>query len=740
MSRRATARRASAKKRYTLDPFEGIEELQDADSEHSPVRRSRDSDSEDEFVVEADPADAAEDDDDDDDDDGDVSGADVEAEAQSDPASDAGEQDLDDAISIAVDDEEDEEEGDEDDEDRPAGTGRTVPRKPREPLTGPDGLLFNRGLPDSVTRKSGKHDKRLFLFGSSIEEFSAIEKACMKWDGQDTLPIRRKPQETGSNAFDYSYWQGNSARKREEKESWNWYFGLGGKEVFAKRQTTSILSNGEGEARTSTNDAPQRPFLAGPLDTPQLIRLDVGSSVSLKELWHQPQTKGIKATSKYSSAGKAGFILNLGAKIRCTEWVPNQPGSAQYLALSTIQARDIPKGTAPAFTPQLPFVAEVQIWKFTSTPQGSVNSDIAPALKYVLRTKWGDVKSIKWCPAPHKQSSTLAKRPLGLLAGVWGDGGLRVIDLMNQPEPLTTDYILVEKAAFESHPPDTLFTGLAWLSATRIAAGCANGCVAVYDLARYSVTGSIRPVIYTSIASGYILSIAACYPSHQNLLLTTSTDGYPRLTDLNQPDPSTPAATVQAPRSRSTQDIAVWNDFCQNALVMDDNFALKGLPLRRFFTTISLGRARSVGTALATSPCHPFVLIGTAHGEVTGSNPMRRIIQPKVLPLLQTWFTHEWRRPTESEAAGDETGPETIGTHGLSRFLEGQKVEQGQRTYREGTMQNSEDKEHGLHFHTVHEEETAVSSLAWNPNKEYGAWAAAGLADGLVRVEDLAAA
>jgi hypothetical protein len=221
MSRRATARRASAKKRYTLDPFEGIEELQDADSEHSPVRRSRDSDSEDEFVVEADPADAAEDDDDDDDD-GDVSGADVEAEAQSDPASDAGEQDLDDAISIAVDDEEDEEEGDEDDEDRPAGTGRTVPRKPREPLTGPDGLLFNRGLPDSVTRKSGKHDKRLFLFGSSIEEFSAIEKACMKWDGQDTLPIRRKPQETGSNAFDYSYWQGNSARKREEKESWNW--------------------------------------------------------------------------------------------------------------------------------------------------------------------------------------------------------------------------------------------------------------------------------------------------------------------------------------------------------------------------------------------------------------------------------------------------------------------------------------------------------------------------------------
>ena len=735
MSRRSTARRASAKKRYTIDPFEGIEELQDAVSEHSPVRRSRDSDSEDEFVVEAETADAVENDDDDEDD---MSGMDAEAEAQSEAASDAGEQDLDDAISIAVDEEEEEGEGEEDDEDRPAG--RSVPRKPRAPLAGPDGLLFNRGLPDSVTRKSGKHDKRLFLFGSSIKEFAAIEKACIKWDGQDTLPPRRKPQEPAGSAFDYSYWQGSAARKREENESWKWYFELGGKESFAKRQTTSMLSIEEGQARVLTSDVPERSFLAGPLNASQLIKLKVGRSISIKELWRQPQSKGFKAVPKNASASKSGFILNLGTKIRCTEWTPNQSGSAQYLALSTIQAREVSKGTAPAFTPQQPHKAEVQIWKFTASSHRAIDSDIPPALKYVLCTEWGDVKSLKWCPAPYRATPTLTKRPLGLLAGIWGDGGLRVIDLMDQPEPLTTDYIHVKRAAFESHPPDTLFTGLTWLSATRIAAGCANGCVAVYDLAQCFTSGSTRPVIYTSIASGYILSIASCYPSHQNLLLTTSTDGYPRLTDLNEPDPATPIGTVQAPRSRSTQDIAVWNDFCQNALVMDDNFALKGLPLRRFFTTISLGRARSVGTALATSPCHPFVLIGTAHGEVTGSNPIRRIIQPKVLPLLQTWFTHEWRRPTEAEMEGDETNPQAIGPHGLSRFMEGYKVEQAQRTYREGSMRNSDDTEHGLHFHTVHEEETAVSSLAWNPNKEYGAWAAAGMADGLLRVEDLAAA
>lgn len=730
MSRRRTARTASAKKRYTVDAFEGIEGLQDDFSDHSPVRHTRDSDSEDEFKVDVEPEEAEEDDEDD------FSNADGEVEAGSDGASDAGEGDLDDAMSIAG----DEDLENEDDDGRPFSYARIGPRKPKVVLMGPDGALYTRGLPESVTRKSGKHDKRLFLFGSSVKEFSAIEKACLKWDGQDTLPARRKTQDSVGNNFDYSYWQGDEARKREEESAWSWYFDAGGKENFSKRQTTTKLSNEEGRARVAPSAAPERAFLIGALDAPQLFKLRVGESMPLTRAWQQPKVQGFKPIPKNAAANKAGFILNLGAKVRCSEWAPNQSTSPQYLAASTLPNRDAHKGVAPAFTPQASHPAEVQIWKFAATKQGSVDSISAPLLKYVLCNEWGDVKALKWCPAPHKRSSAPNRKSLGLLAGIWGDGSLRVIDLMDLPDPSSTEYVHIEKAAFEAHAPDTLFTCLSWLSATRIAVGCANGCVAVFDLAKRSATGFPRPVIYKSIATGYILSIAACYPSHQNLLLTTSADGYPRMTDLNEPDPSTAMGTIQAPRSRSTQDITDWNDFCQTAVVMDDNFALKGLPLRRFFTTVALGRAKSVGTSLATSPCHPFVLMGTAHGEVTGLNPMRRIIQPKVLPLVQSWFGHEWRRPTEAELAGESNGPDGIGPYGLSRITEGLKVEQGQRTYREGSMQNSKDKEHGLHFHTVHEEETAISSLAWNPNREFGSWAAAGLADGLLRVEDLAAA
>jgi transcription factor C subunit 6 len=737
MSRRSTARRVSAKKRYTIDAFEGIEELQDAISEHSPVRRhSRDSDSADEFKIETEPQDAVEDEEEDDEED-----EDVEAEVHSNAASDAGEKELDDAMSIAGDDDDDLDLDDEDDDTRATGLGRANPKRPKQALTGPDGAVYNRGLPDTITRKSGKADKRLFLFGSSVKEFGAIEKAFLKWNGQDTLPLHRKPDNIAADSFDYSYWQGETARKHEEAESWKWYFELGGKEIFEKRQNTTKLSNEDGRARVATSEVPERTFLMGPFTDPKLFRLRVGEALSLKDAWQQPQAAGFKAVPK--NATRAGFILNLGTKIKCTEWAPNHSGTSQYLAISTLHPKELPKNIAPAYTPQPPYPAEIQIWKFAATPRGSIDSDVAPVLKHVFCTKWGDVKVLKWCPAPYERSSSLAKRSIGLLAGIWGDGGLRVIDLMDQPEQSTTNYLQLEKAAFESHPPDTLFSCVAWISANRIAAGCANGCVAIFDLSKHSTSGSPRPVSYTSIASSYVLSIASCYPSHPNLLITTAADGYPRLTDLNQPHPATATGTVLAPRSRATQNFAVWNDFCQNALVMDDNFALKGIPIRRFFTTISLGRARSVGTALATSLCHPFVLMGTAHGEVTGSNPTRRIVQPKAIPLLQTWFGHEWRRPTEAEASGAESSnPEDkrIGPHGLTRFIEGYKIEQGQRQYREGSMQNSDDKEHGLHFHTVHEEATAVTSLAWNPNRECGAWAVAGMADGLVRVEDLAAA
>ncbi|KAI3475180.1 hypothetical protein L1887_63495 [Cichorium endivia] len=412
MTRRTSARGASAKKRYTVDAFEGIEGLQDSGSDHSPVRRSRDSDSGDEFHIESEPADAAEEDEDD------FSVADDEPEGHSDLGSDAGEQDLDDAMSIAA------------------------------------------------TMISNRKTMTIIQLGISVPRIANQRYIC----------------------------RGLTASWQSRKH--------------ASSGMAKMLCRPVGNYK----------------NLPRKIALTaIGKSTALNRAWVQPQAEGFKAVPKHASATKAGFILNLGVKVKCVEWAPNQPGSSQYLATSTL------------------------------------------------------------------------------------------------PRP-----------------------------------GCANGCVAVFDLTKTSVSGIPRPSIYTSVASGYILSITSCYPSHQK--------SFPHHFRRRLPSSNRP----QRPNAR----LAFWHDL--------------------------------------------------------------RASQP-------VWFMHEWRRPTQPELEGQQSTPKPVGNNGLSRFVEGFKVEQGQRTYREGSMQNSDDKDHGLHFHTVHEEETGVSAMSWNPNKECGTWAAAGLASGLLRVEDLAA-
>lgn len=708
MSRRSTGRNVP-RKRYTTDAFEGIEELQDEIGERSPIRHSRDSDSAEEFNLDAEAG--AEDGSSGDE----MSGA--EMEEQSDPASDAGEKDLDDRASIA------------DDQDIVRTISR--PAKPRALKYRTGQTLHNRGIPDGVQRKGVKRVRQLFLFGSSADDTETVRKAIYRWAFEDTLPTRKQPDENGTGGFQPSYWHGEEGRAKEAAESWRWYHHDGGREAFEDRQFDDNISSEA--SQEFLPEGSERSFLMGPYQTPKLFKLGVCETMSLSQAWEATEANGSEHSQQSDQTKRHGFMINVGSKVWCSEWAPNQSGPDQYLAVSALSPRALVPGQQ--FKPQQPHAASIQLWRFRANVKGVIRMDEQPFLDTLLCTRWGDVKAIKWCPAPHEEPVDSNNINLGLLAGVWGDGALRVLDIRTQAGKEATSYRLVTKPAFEAAPPGTVFNSVTWVNSTRIAAGCANGCVAIFDLPNSLFTNPPkppRPCFFASIATGYILSLASAYPSHPNLLITTSTDGYARLTDLTSPNPSSFEATVQAPRARSTQELVVWNDFCQAGIMIDDNFSLKGLPLRRFFTTVALGRSTSAGTALATSPCHPFVLIGSANGEVTGSNPMRRIVESKYIPLLQKWFAHEWRRP----APGDKE--KGFGEYGLARFTEGYKVYEGQRNYNEGAMRDGKRaKEHGLYFHTVYEEETAVTALAWNPNPEYGGWAAAGCADGLLRVEDL---
>ena len=55
----------------------------------------------------------------------------------------------------------------------------------------------------------------------------------------------------------------------------------------------------------------------------------------------------------------------------------------------------------------------------------------------------------------------------------------------------------------------------------------------------------------------------------------------------------------------------------------------------------------------------------------------------------------------------------SIAENGLSRFLDGFKAETVRVSNEQREMANAKE---GVLFHTIHEKETAITALSWNPN------------------------
>lgn len=205
----------------------------------------------------------------------------------------------------------------------------------------------------------------------------------------------------------------------------------------------------------------------------------------------------------------------------------------------------------------------------------------------------------------------------------------------------------------------------------------------------------------------------------------------------------------------------------------DEHYILKHTPIRRYYHNLYSMRLESSITRVATSPVHPAMLVASVEGIVEASNPIGRIANYKTIPWQQKWFVHEWRRPVdelvvkpapvEDIAMPDVDATETPNTpsaerhdvastivsasipkevpsqeilsHPLARITEGYRaVQPGIQHSVASKKPNNPEMNKGL---TIYEAKSAVTALAWNPNLQYGTWAVAGMADGLLRVENI---
>jgi transcription factor C subunit 6 len=636
-----------------------------------------------------------------------------------------------------------------------------VPRVPR------------RGLPD-VPHVLAKESRVIYSVGPAVEDIVAHTRCRDKWIDQPTLPTR-KAKKGDVGGLGYSYFHSKERRQREAAEGWDWYYGQGCREIFSIEQKYNFLDLKETKQLIQRNLNTSDPFLVGPTSAPKLVEgLEPLASFNTSPAWSK---NGHLST-------KSACILNAGARVQCLEWAPNHNGCSQYLAVVTMHEPEH-NGYPNAYTASASYQTCLQIWEFTSLhseAQGGSKIDYSktPILRFIISFAWGRLKKLKWCPVLDREMENVSDEQtlrLGLLAGVWEDGKVRVLDLeFVCPVDTTPRYLNISKAAFESTPPSTICTGVIWLSSTSIAASCANGYVAIWNLAdslrslsKFDQNSSsdqelfpvAKPWFYQQIHQGYIIGMTSAYPSRPHLLITKGIDGFTRLSDLRAPHQD----TVVTPRDRVAQPHLLWHDVSQIALSPDENYDLKSYGLRLFYKSQAVGRMDALVTDLAGSPVHPFVLLGCANGSVWSMSPMKRLRAHKRDTFQQIWFKHEWRRGTpgppqqqtqpqedivmqdadtqndtaEPQLTHQDTRPQLTNTSNiltspLIRFTEGYKLHIPDFSQQSRTNNT----ESAVAFVTIYEEKTAVTKVCWNPNLSCGTWAAAGMASGLVRVEDLA--
>ncbi|KAJ5386382.1 hypothetical protein N7509_008923 [Penicillium cosmopolitanum] len=162
----------------------------------------------------------------------------------------------------------------------------------------------------------------------------------------------------------------------------------------------------------------------------------------------------------------------------------------------------------------------------------------------------------------------------------------------------------------------------------------------------------------------------------------------------------------------------------QSIISIDENDFGRMMPIRRFFSSTAVANLPS--SVISLAPCsfwHPCILQGGTGGEVTATNPFRKLLHTKPEHWQQYWFTHEW-----------VAGPDADGS-GTSRFFDGYKAEENQlaKNLASRTRHIAD-----CSITSIYEEGTHVTALGWNPNRRCAAWACAALGCGLLRVEDLA--
>ncbi|GAB1194704.1 hypothetical protein APSETT444_003950 [Aspergillus pseudonomiae] len=387
---------------------------------------------------------------------------------------------------VAGENDDDEEEAEEEDAASDGGRGAQKavvarPKLQRKRLGNDLAMLSKDELHSRGTHSSMEHMGKMLhmtiTFGTDEKDLLSIVYARQRWSmGLDSgFPTRASLNEAPDVpdcGFGPTFGVEPEEVERERTQGWDWYYDddVGGR--FRKRQRLESISEKEAFRKFIPQAREKKhTVLIGPVNDQKVFTLGQHESFNFGDAFGEvkarekakPATGGkskSKASAQEDSTGRTrkkreGWIINLGQKVQCMAWAPNQPGLTQYLAVSTPISKEEKEAYpdpfkdrgARAFRPSPPYPCALQLWMFKAEREESLTKHIdmnfEPKLRLALCTNWGDLRRMAWCPMsrdPREEDDDDALQSVGLLAGIWGDGYLRVLDIKLSGDPNQAEY------------------------------------------------------------------------------------------------------------------------------------------------------------------------------------------------------------------------------------------------------------------------------------------------------------
>ena len=288
----------------------------------------------------------------------------------------------------------------------------------------------SRGI--KIPSKLNSRDERIrFLVGTDQTDVTNFAKARNIWAQDILLPRRRT---LGRHPL-YS----DEKVHAEINDGWDWYFRRGGAEVMKTKQNLEVLDQADAAITYTQSPHPSRKLLIGPITKQKIFEIGHLQTLSICEAWNaNSQSVSVRQRGKAHIKDRNGWIINVGARVLCLDWAPQHDEDVQYLAISTVQEPSLRERRSP-LVPSVDYPAGVQIWAFSSITaadgQVHMNQEQEPRLVHVICADWGSIRDFKWNPAARPKSNVRDKIFVGLLAGVWSDGNLRVLDVYIDRDP-----------------------------------------------------------------------------------------------------------------------------------------------------------------------------------------------------------------------------------------------------------------------------------------------------------------